>query len=207
MGVFLKIFSWIISILFHPLLYASLGSFVILFFLPQYSAFNIEYSFKFLQFIFLLTFITPLVAVPLYFLALKITKSNPSEYHKRIFLLVTTSILYVFSYRILQNIALYEFVSVYMLLCSILMVLSLIITYFWKISLHMIGIGGFTGLILSLCIINNPIAIVILPFCFAIAGIIGTSRLYLQAHSQLQVYIGFILGLSVSIGFLQFFLF
>lgn len=198
MKLLMNAIAWFISILFHPLIYATLGVFVIVTFLPQYYALNVSYSIKILKFIFLLTYIIPLVSVPIYYLILKLTKSVAASNHQRFFLLLTTAIIYTFSYRILVHVSIFETITVYILLCAVLMIISLIITYFWKISLHMIGIGGFIGLLLALSLVQINIAYYILPLSFVIAGLIGSSRLYLQAHSTKQIYIGFLLGLVVS---------
>lgn len=193
--------AWVISIVLHPLSYGILGSFVILFSLPYYASFNVSYSFQYLKFVGLLTYIMPLVSIPIYYIIIKFSKHSVSEQHQRIFLLLSTAIIYAMSYRILHKIEVYQLVSYYILLCSLLMFISLIITYFWKISLHMIGIGGFTGVILILSYAQHALPVSILPYCFLAAGIVGTSRLFLKAHSILQIYVGFVTGLITSIFF------
>ena len=137
---------------------------------------------------------------------IKISKSETSPKQQRLFLLLSTAILYVFAYKTIHQLAIFNFVSLYILLCSVLMLVSLIITFFWKISLHMIGVGGFLGLLFVLSFAQNPLAIQVLPYVILLAGIVGTSRLYLQAHSPIQIYAGFLVGLGMSTIFLFLFL-
>ncbi|OQA98988.1 MAG: hypothetical protein BWY22_00647 [Bacteroidetes bacterium ADurb.Bin217] len=196
-----RIWSWFVSIVFHPLVYGILGAYVLIFSLPYYASFNVSYSYEYLKFVGLLTYIMPLVAIPLYMIIIKILKQHVSSQHQRIFIVLSTAIIYAMSYRILQKIEVYQLVSYYILLCSLLMFISLIITYFWKISLHMIGIGGFTGVILILSYSQHTLPQTILPYCFLIAGMVGTSRLFLKAHNTLQIYVGFVTGIATSIFF------
>ena len=75
--------------------------------------------------------------------------------------------------------------------------LALCVNFFWKISAHMVGIGGLLGGLMGISRIyaQNPywgfIALIL------IAGSIGTSRLYLRKHTPFQIYCGFGLGFIV----------
>lgn len=70
-----------------------------------------------------------------------------------------------------------------------------IINFFWKISTHMMGIGGLIGGVLSVCFnVTNTNPWPLFVILFFLAGCLGVSRLYLKASTPAQVYIGFILG-------------
>lgn len=59
----------------------------------------------------------------------------------------------------------------------------------------MIAIGGLSGMILGLSllsIINNSLLIY---GCLFVSGLIGFARLRLNAHTNAQVYAGYLLGL------------
>jgi hypothetical protein len=75
------------------------------------------------------------------------------------------------------------------------LLLTLIVTYYWKISLHMTGIGGLCGAILALAIIWPVDLRFLLAALFIVAGLTGTSRLILNAHTPAQVTAGFFAGL------------
>jgi len=78
-------------------------------------------------------------------------------------------------------------------------VLGFFITLSWKISVHMIGIGGIVGILTLLSKVGNDV--LLLPLCFAIgiAGLIGFGRLQLKAHKVSQIIAGFLLGFSCEI--------
>ena len=71
------------------------------------------------------------------------------------------------------------------------------VNFYRKISLHMIGIGGFTGLFLGLSLnfginLNTEMIAGIL-----LAGIIGFARLKSNSHQPAEIYTGFLMGVLV----------
>lgn len=82
--------------------------------------------------------------------------------------------------------------------------ISLIAYFFislkFKISLHAISIGGVIGVILALSKLYRMNLIFLISILFLIAGIIITSRLKLKAHSNLEVYLGFTIGILLQYG-------
>lgn len=86
-----------------------------------------------------------------------------------------------------------------------LLVIAGIITFFWKISAHMISMGGLIGATLSVSVYPfavNPYGLFII--LFVLAGCLGTSRLILHRHTPAQVYAGFATGLIISIIYIQY---
>lgn len=86
-----------------------------------------------------------------------------------------------------------------------LLVIAGIITFFWKISAHMISIGGLIGATLSISYYPfgvNPYGLFII--LFVLAGCLGASRLILHRHTPAQVYAGFATGLIISIIYIQY---
>jgi membrane-associated phospholipid phosphatase len=90
---------------------------------------------------------------------------------------------------------------------------------FDKISAHTVGIGGILGFILVFLFqhkeaellfhgLNDAIYLMPLPLIFLIfvliAGLVGSSRLYLKAHQPMQVYGGFIIGIIAQFIALRF---
>ena len=112
---------------------------------------------------------------------------------------ITTSLLYYLSYYFLksQGAPVINIEALFIWGATMLIIVSLIINFWWKISVHMIGIGGLTGALFLLnfkSFFNFPILILILIF---FAGLTGYARLKLEAHKPSQVYIGFLTGISV----------
>lgn len=79
----------------------------------------------------------------------------------------------------------------------------LITSYFhFKMSAHLLGIGGLVGVISVVAIkdyidISTPLIILIL-----LSGILGTARLQLKAHKPIEIYSGFLVGFLVQLFYL-----
>ena len=82
----------------------------------------------------------------------------------------------------------------------LIVVLSTIISKFWKISLHMLGIGGGTGVFLGLQYLFGSLLNIVIVFLL-LSGLLGASRIKEKAHNHSQVYVGFLIGV-----FIEFFL-
>ncbi len=71
---------------------------------------------------------------------------------------------------------------------------AVIVNIKWKISIHMIGIGGLIGTLFGLStFLLVDLRIMIIVFLI-IAGLLGTARLTLGAHKPAQIYVGFLAG-------------
>ena len=85
------------------------------------------------------------------------------------------------------------------LLIAIGAVLALIavtvINHWWKISAHLTGIGGLLGGICSFALHYGYMSITLIIITLLVALILMYARLYLQAHTALQVVCGLLLGL------------
>ena len=105
---------------------------------------------------------------------------------------------YYLGFELLSNIALP--ISLYLLMIGAMFVILVahFITLRWKISVHMLGIGGVIGAMIGLSQrfqFNHFYLILVL---FFVAGLIGYARLKTNSHNYRQVYIGFILGTMIE---------
>ena len=80
----------------------------------------------------------------------------------------------------------------------LLMIITVTINCFWKISVHMIGIGGLLGGIMGVCYIKGIDPYILFMVLFILAGMLGSARLILKRHTAPQVYTGFLLGFVVT---------
>ncbi len=74
--------------------------------------------------------------------------------------------------------------------------LSILITYFWKISLHMIGMGAFTAFFLIFFPSNILFFLVVLLFSQQVAW----ARMFLKSHDIWQILAGYLLGITCFTG-------
>jgi len=79
----------------------------------------------------------------------------------------------------------------------IIILLASIISKFWKISLHMLGVGGLIGVLVSLQYLYGGLSSMIIYFIL-IAGITAMARIYIKAHNHSQIYVGFIVGFIIE---------
>jgi hypothetical protein len=194
-----KIFSTIAritSIIFHPLLIPTIG-FLLLFSSGFYFGI-IPWNLK--RFILLVVFIStcliPLISIGLLSVSPRFDKKMEKG-TDRVLPLIFSSISYYMGYLILGRIQSFPVFQIF-LVASILVQISLvIISLQWKISAHAAAIGGLVGgfFALSIRLQENPAFILIL--LILISGMVCTSRLILQKHTNSQVYSGFLLGLMI----------
>ena len=70
-----------------------------------------------------------------------------------------------------------------------------IINHWWKISAHLTGIGGLLGGICSFALNYSTIPLMLIIIVLLLALLLMYARIYLQAHTPMQVVCGFLLGL------------
>ena len=78
-------------------------------------------------------------------------------------------------------------------------ILGFFITLSWKISIHMIGIGGVAGILTLLSKTSEEVLLYPLIITFLCAGLVAFSRLKLKAHNSKQLIAGFCLGFGCEI--------
>ncbi len=122
--------------------------------------------------------------------------------------LLITLMLHGANYYFLSKINLPQLYMLFLLSGLISLLVTAGITRFWKISMHMTGVGGLMGALL-LCALFWAVDMRLYIAAVAIvAGLIGSARLQLKAHTPAQIGMGFIAGLLpqllvVIVGFLK----
>ena len=146
---------------------------------------------------FIFTLLLPLVSVLLLLLSKKIKSVEMPLKEERILPIILTAIYMITGFYFLKEILVYAPIikSIYLGALYIVL-LSLIITKSWKISLHMLAVGGATGVFLILEMLFGQSQYYLMFFIF-LAGVVGFARYSLKAHDLKQIYTGFILGLCV----------
>jgi len=184
-----------ISLIFNPLIMPSLG---ILMIFSSGSLFNLlppELKKIIFYSSLTITFAIPLSVIIFFNINGKIDYIYLNDIKKRRMPFFITFVFYGFSAFLFMKFKIIpRFIQLYMFAVALSVFLSLIITFRWKISIHMVGIGGITGLAIAL-LPYHPfyLDIWIISLVF-ISGLIGYSRLKLDIHEPLQIYSGFLLG-------------
>jgi len=207
----MRILANIVSYIFHPL-------FVLAYILGLLMVIN-PYVFKVqdekAKVIFLVYTLVSLIVIPIIaILILKqvdIIKSFKMEGRmERVGPLLVVGVLYLWLYINYKNTSSVPVVFSSILLGSVISVfVSFFINNFTKISLHTVGMGGLVSamLIIRFGLKYGSLDISVFNFgdfhintyllvltSIVLAGLVGTVRLYLNAHSKDQVYLGYIVG-------------
>ena len=198
-------FSKIISIILHPIfmpiitLYLSLE-------LIHSIGFAITNSQSFIYLIFLFsTIILPLMSIMFLIKKNQISSLEMEDYKQRSIPLFISAIWMCYGYYKLKGILILAPILKTELMGAIIIIfIAALISKFWKISLHMLGIGGAVGALFSLNILFGGLLQVLIISVF-LSGILGVARLNEKAHNHAQIYTGFLLGFLIEATSILFF--
>lgn len=193
----------VISFVFHPLLMPSYGL-LLFFYLDKYTSYFLPFELKRTLFLMTVCFTFLLPAInALILLRMRVIRSLHMEtrQERRIPLLIT-AIFYFAEYYLLNQAESPATLQLLMLSAIISIMLTIFINVFWKISVHMIGIGAVTGMSVLLSVVFKQPQFLLVSVLFLTAGIIAYARLQLKAHSPAEVYAGFLLGFLCHMVFL-----
>jgi membrane-associated phospholipid phosphatase len=191
----------LISNIFNPLLIPTIAV-GILFQQNVFFILRLPEAFRmyFLATIFIATFVLPILVVFIYYRMGLISNMNIPNRKERIGPLISVAIIYVFTYIMIRNNQISAFFNVFAFGAAALIVVAMLVSRFWKISIHMLAVGGMVGLFVGLTwvgLIHNP---ALISGLIILSGLVGSARLKLNAHTQAQVYVGLFTGIIVMSG-------
>ena len=189
----------LISIILHPMFMPILALHLTLLASPSL-AFTLSQNLLLIYGILIFsTIVLPLISIFWLMQKGKVSSLEMSNHKERSLPLFKTVIWMSFGYYLLQNLLFYTPILKAELLGAILIILlAAIISKFWKISLHLLGIGGVVGVFIALQIIHGDFLYLLLLFIL-LSGLLGVARIKQKAHNYAQVYAGFLVGLSVEL--------
>ncbi len=189
----MKLAANIVSVLFHPLLMITYGILLALNF-TSLAIYPAPLKLWVLAGTFLMTAFVPSLCI---FLMIKLGKQGDFELTNRTdrtmpYLIYVASVIACALFLSKMLMPLWVLTAVFG--TAVAMLIAMCINFYWKISAHMIGIGGMLGGIMGISriyLLNPYVVFIVLVL---IAGLLGTSRLILKKHTPAQVYAGFGLG-------------
>jgi hypothetical protein len=146
------------------------------------------------------TLLLPLIFIWMMHKRGMISNYQMPERSERTIPFATAALFYFATWIMMNNLGLHGVYYLFVLGGAILIVVSMIINLFWKISIHMAGIGGLTGGFIGLnyhMLINSGTLILVL---FVLSGLVGFARLKQNTHNEAQVYVGYMVGILVMFG-------
>lgn len=199
-----RILALLVSIIFQPLIIPALVFGLILFVLPEATSLPPSFKQNIYYLIVLSTLVIPMITIFGLRLSGTLKSLHMDTIQDRAIPFSITSIYYLLTLYFL-----YEKTEIDPILWQVLMVISIVIigltgiTFFWKMSAHMTGMGGLLAIVIVLGM-KFPTFKALYPLLLAISlnGIVASARLYLEAHKPIEIYAGLIFGFLICfIGF------
>lgn len=194
----------LISIVFQPLVIPTLVFALVLFGVPEASSIHESLKLNLFYLIVMSTLAIPMLTI----IGLRISGSLQSLHmatlKERAIPFTVTTLYYILTvYFLGRNTQLDPILWEVLGLITIAITVLTVVTFFWKMSAHMTGMGGLLAAVLVLGL-KFPTFQVLYPLLsvLMLTGIVATARLYLHAHKPLEVYVGLIFGFGLCfIGF------
>lgn len=163
-----------------------------------------EGQLNFILIIFIMTFLVPVMNVG-FFKVMGTVRSL--DFYERKDRIVPFSIFFIFYAAITYffyakfRIGLNDNVFKIMIVLDLLVFVSAVITFFYKISIHSLCVWGFIGIILFLNKVSDTNSLLAPSVAmFLVAGAVMTSRLQLNAHTSAEIWLGAAVGFVLSFG-------
>jgi hypothetical protein len=200
-----NIIAKLISGVVHPMLMPIFGAYLI-FSLPSGLMPKSEETVRLylLGTIFICTCIMPAAIIIFLKLGGFIESVSLNNQHDRRIPFIFTGICYTACYYAIGKLQLpasllpYGLAYPLMLGATVSLILALVINTWFKISIHMMGIGGVLGSFIAIAIKFNYALTPFILLLIGIAGLTGFARLQLNAHTPAQVYSGFTLSVVAN---------
>ena len=192
-------FAQVISVLGHPL-FMPLYAFGLLIYTNPYINMMITETSKYftLGILLVFTIILPVLTSVLFKLFGLIDSLYMKTAKERRWPFLLTLIWYYMGIQLLTRIYVPQSFLLLMIGATSIVGVALVITSLWKISIHMLGIGGVIGAIIGISQRFQFDHSILLIALILFAGLIGYSRLKTNSHNFRQVYAGFIVGIAVE---------
>lgn len=195
------VFAQVVSAMFHPILWV--------FYMLTFLTFLYRSDFKeanavviFLLVSFFLSVVMPSIMMWILFRFKMISSLQLAERSERILPLFVVGVSYFITYQLYSSMMLPAGFQLIFKGATYLVFVCMVITLFWKISLHMLSIGATIGFLMAIGLHYEWLFPQIILPIFLIAGVVGYARLKLQAHTPAQIYVGFLAGwLLLFVGF------
>ena len=189
----------VISIVLNPFIMPLLG---VIFLLKFHQVYSLIYTDTFANTLIvlatILTLLFPFISIYVLYRSGLISDLSLTKRKERIIPSIITVMYYLGFYYFLRRIdGLDSIILSGFLGGCVALVISILITQKWKISLHAQGVSSLAGLIVGVCQMTFVSHFWLILFLIVSIGLVGSSRLILEKHTPLQVYAGGFLGFVV----------
>lgn len=200
-----RVLALIISVVFQPLIIPAMVFGLILFGVPEASSIPVEFKLRIFYLIVLSTLVIPMLTMFGLRLSGTIKSLHMHTLKDRAIPFSVTSIYFGMTVYFMARISDLDPILWQSLgLISAVVIILTVVTFFWKMSAHMTGVGGLLALVVVLGL-KFPNFQILYPLLLTLllSGIVGSARLFLNAHRPAEIYVGFVFGFfACFIGFI-----
>ena len=187
----------IITQVFSPF-YAPIWALLWLLFFSTYKMFRIEYRLNILFIVVIFTVVIPKITLYIFRKAQNLSKWMFDLRENRHIQYVVTLLSYITCVILFTRIQAPDFFRCVLIAGVIAEIVCFIINIWWKISVHLVSIGGLVGIVSAFShrFGFEPVT----PICVIIfiGGLVGSCQMFMRQHSLVQVLVGFFLGIVCS---------
>ncbi|WP_229368095.1 hypothetical protein [Fibrisoma limi] len=197
-----------LSVVFHPLLMPTLLFGILLYLAPGVlgvDAFTGTLRASLLVLLFIGTFGVPALLIYYLYRSGFVSSLHMDDRQERRVPYLLTGLIYtfltfLFAFRMQLISVVAPEIAVLLGSTAVSVLLVGIISLFWKISAHSVGIGGVIGTIAGIMLkFNQTELFLVLLAVIILAGVLASARLQLNAHTPGQIGAGLALGLTISL--------
>ena len=188
-----------LSVIFQPLVIPTLMVATLFYIVPEATMVPKGAKWAVLLLIGFTTFLVPLLGLLGLRYSAVINSLQLPDRKERIYPFALVSVFYVMTVSFFYwKLNIDQLLLVTLGLVTVSLVLMTVVTFFYKISAHQTAMGGWVAIVavLSVKFTSGPMFYYFL-LVIVLSGLIGTARLYLNAHRPSEVYAGFLLGFGI----------
>lgn len=195
----MKLFSKILSFLFHPMLMPTLGIFFVL--NAGTGLYALPFEAKRLVYIivFVSSCLLPVSLLPLFWQIRLIKSFRMETARERVYPVLAAGLFYLLGYMLLSRLNISPLIERFVLASVVAILLAVGVSWFWKISIHTLAAGGVTGALFGIMFRYGVDLFPLVSVMLVTSGLIAMARLYLNAHTPAQIYAGYVAGFVIVI--------
>lgn len=192
----------ILSNLMSPF-YAPMWAFIWMFYFSDLKHLPGFYKISILVLVWVTTVLIPRFGINAFRIVMNWTRWQLSHREHRHLPYVVTACSYSACLIIMTKLNVYMFIRGIVLAALVSQVICVVLNAWWKVSTHMVGMGGLVGALIAFSNLFYFNPVFLLCLLLLLSGCVGTARIILRQHTLAQVYVGFCIGFICAVTFVM----
>ncbi|MDA7744566.1 hypothetical protein N8911_00555 [bacterium] len=187
----MRITAHILSYLFHPIFLPTFGL-VVIFGLNRYISATTPFDKQFflVSWIFVNTAVIPFIFTAVLRWKKLVSSIQLETREDRIIPFTFALFFYLTNYWLLRDIPMPQIIYSIFLGSSVAVGIALLVNFYTKISIHMIGMGGVTASIYGMSQLYELDLVGYILLGLVASGLVGSARFILESHNLRQIFLG-----------------